>query len=339
MGGPEIAGPPQSKVEAFGSLTKPQRILVCGWRPPWTTDQKRLKRRIQDVAQHLAPGSSITFINSLDPNKFDDLLVRVVGAKDTTPGRELEPEDSPCTKYRKAFELEEKYPGITVYHVAGNAASYADLSPLLNCGEGHRFNTAIVLGTQAVQQAGGVAKQLPPHSQDTRVLTILLQLRHCTKVWKEPLHIITENQEDQTEKLAVVPKVKEENVAEQKSDVAQSHKSDFINTQAIYARALTMALAYPQMQSAVGELFEENEAGDPVPTLDLIDIKDLGLDKPNIPFAAIQQVIVDRVGAFAVVLGTYTKEFGLGLAPSASKTYNFAKGDRVCVCFRHIDLA
>ncbi len=86
-----------------------------------------------------------------------------------------------------------------------------------------RFDSAIVLGTQAT------AEQLDPQSMDTRVLSMLLCIKHVTvdsadrpEVWKNdleaPLHIVSENEIDQTAEVAVVPS-------------GSGKDPDFINTQ------------------------------------------------------------------------------------------------------------
>ena len=99
------------------------------------------------------------------------------------------------------------------------ASKYEDLLPVMET----RFDSAIVLGTQAT------AEQLEPQSQDTRVLSMLLCIKHVTvdsedrpDVWKNsnipPLHIVSENEIDQTAEVAVVPS-------------GSGKDPDFINTQ------------------------------------------------------------------------------------------------------------
>ena len=105
------------------------------------------------------------------------------------------------------------------------------------------FTTAIVLGT-----AAGI--DLSPQSRDTRVLTILLLLRHLARKCrpKLPLHVIGENAQDATALLALSPTPPLAKVA------GQNRQPDYVNTQAIIARALVSALAYPLMHEALSEV-------------------------------------------------------------------------------------
>lgn len=81
-----------------------------------------------------------------------------------------------------------------------------------------------------------------PSAADSRVLTMLLCLRKLDSVramraaerGEEPpaLHVVAENQQDQTAKLAVVPRIN-----------SSGKEPDFVNTQAIIARSIAMNLA------------------------------------------------------------------------------------------------
>ena len=319
-----------------------------------------MRRRIADVAVSLAPGSNLVFMNSLREDKFDELMNEVVGAREQSDAA------LPGSTYRKAFQLDpQEFPDINIFHVPGNAANYQECQDLLSVDPKYRFNTAIVLGTQAVQQAGGVAKQLPPHSQDTRVLSILLILRELSQNWDEPLHIITENQEDQTELLAITPRIAS------LSGTVASIEPDFINvcspgkrypqdlahhvcyvlhlccliqTQAIYARALTMTMAYPQMANSILEIFEDQDyAADGIPTVDLINCRDLGLLGSTLPFGAIQHRLFSPLSTVddgtALAMGLHKAEGGLELAPPLSKEHTFVAGDRVIVVRRDFSLS
>ena len=142
------------------------------------------------------------------------------------------------------------------YHSFGDAAKIEYMEDLFR--KDSVFRTAIVLSTQAIQ------KDLSPQSMDTRVLTILLLLKHLASEWKEKLSVISENQLDQTADIAATPGGVEKD-------------PDFVNTQAISARGLTMALAYPRIQPALAELFNDKNKNDGSPELDLISCEMLGI--------------------------------------------------------------
>ena len=79
-------------------------------------------------------------------------------------------------------------------------------------------------------------------NRDTRVLSMILLLRklHAVKGDNAPLHIIGENTEDMTEKLAI----------------GANKVPDFVNTQAIFARVLAQAAAYPMIVPSLRQLFD-----------------------------------------------------------------------------------
>ena len=243
---------------------------------------------------------------------------------------------------------------IKLYVIHGDAANFTELRAVLQpMTDQYRVGTAIVLGTQA---SGALA----PHSQDTRVLSILLMLRMLTKQWGTPLHIITENQEDQTALLAITPNVSSEQkeLGNTLAIYAQVHRHesmrggatprreakghDFINTQAIYARALAMALAYPQMFKSVGELFLEAEreplGGVTVPQIDIIDADSFGLvNGTDVSFATLQHIISAHPSMESgVMLGLFLEEEGLVMLPPLSRKVRFVKGDRLVVCARQM---
>ena len=90
----------------------------------------------------------------------------------------------------------------------------------------------------------GVGLGMSPILQDSRILTICMMLRHLNPICNPASHIriCSENNVDQTAALALTPQRTGNNVQK---------FPDFINTQAIYARALTLALAYPGMLCAM----------------------------------------------------------------------------------------
>ena len=69
-----------------------------------------------------------------------------------------------------------------------------------------------------------MGKDPPPESRDARILSMILILRQLTRDHKTPMHIIAENQQDQTSQIAMAPKVG-----------TGGNEPDFINTQAIVA--------------------------------------------------------------------------------------------------------
>ena len=100
----------------------------------------------------------------------------------------------------------------------------------------------------SLSRARRLGPQLNERSADTRVLDILLLLRYLHR--RSPhanvrLHIVGENQQDETSRLALTPRA-----------AGDTQPSDFINTQAICARALVLTLAYPIIIDALHALFD-----------------------------------------------------------------------------------
>ncbi|KAH8078203.1 hypothetical protein JL720_9883 [Aureococcus anophagefferens] len=228
-----------------------KNLLICGWRPIWTDDPKRLVSRLEQLTGDLEAGSTLTFVNRVPPELFGELLGAcgfaavggdVAGQDPAFSAIHREAGGGTWLTPVKVTPVRESG-GIVVRHWPGDACADAVLGPLLRTVD---FDVAIVLGTQG--RAAGAP--LPPRSCDTRVLNILLLMRDIQKQKgrdAKTLQVITENQQDSTALLALPPL----------GGGAATNRADFINTQAIYARALAHTLAYPAIAHAVGELFAD----------------------------------------------------------------------------------
>lgn len=215
--------------EDFETAPRAVQALICGWRPVWTDEAKRLRARIEQITMEMGAGSAIYFINAVPAELFKRLIESECGFAAST-----------FADGAKGWATAE---GVELRHVPGDAAVQGDLEKLVHA---VAFDVAIVLGTQA--RAAGDA--LSPANMDTRVLDILLLLRHVHATSPTPdkyLHVIGENNVDETSMLALGPRTKG----------MTSKPPDFINTQAIYARALTLTLAYPAIYPAIAELFDD----------------------------------------------------------------------------------
>ena len=186
------------------------------------------------------------------------------------------------------------------------------------------FNACVVLGTAA-------DVQLSPQSQDSRVLSITLLLRHLVAMRRQEqgcktrTHIVSENRIDQTALLALTPR---ESQAMRAEDGRYSHLPDFINTQAIIARALAQAVAYPEMQSAVGELFDDAEGSSCI-VLVYAESRIPSLDH-EIPFGVAKFLTRGEKGKGYrdTCVGYITKEGDMNLGPSLSNMHKYVEGDR-----------
>jgi hypothetical protein len=288
-------------------LKTKQKVLVAGWRPVWSLEPSRLRSRLHDIARSAAKGSYVCFLNQMDtdgPNSFSE---RVEGVGEPLPPNERRPEG-----WAKGWSLP-GFPNLKVYHRKGNASREGDLEPILR--DPTALQVAIVLGSQQ-----GV--DLLPSSMDTRVLSIMLILKHMTAAWPVKLHVISENQLDQTADVAVTPG-------------GATFDPDFVNTQAFTARCLVVALAYPRLQPALAEMFEDDiGSSDGSPEFDIIPCSFLALGGRCLPFGIVQQIVSAKFGGWAVAVGTMTANGLLTMTPGVGYAQAWADDDRLVILRR-----
>ena len=157
--------------------------LICGWRSVWGEFPRRLKKRVEEICVLRKPGSFLIFLNGLDFDEFASVMEKMSIA----PLSEKEASVFKKTSYARRLYKIERY-GVFISHIVGDASKPPIMSPII---EERTIHTAIVLGTQA-------KKRLNPHSQDTRVMSIMLLLRKLWIAKNEgvPMHVVSENQED-----------------------------------------------------------------------------------------------------------------------------------------------
>lgn len=295
-------------------------ILVCGWKADWD-EGAPLRRRLVDIAARIPLGSNISFLNEMDPSEFKELMLTIGAVERNGPDK-------------NGWVLEEIDiirgcpTNIHITHYFGDAADIHDLSPLLS-GDSNtdRFQTAIILGSS----------KLPRELQDARILSVLLLLRHLSQHWVRHLHVIADNYQDQTASIAVTPN----------HSGSQETLPDFLPSTTIEARALTIALAYPQMQGAIEEFFVDDDPEDGTPIIDFIDIVKFGIIGRRFPFSLICKAVSKITAGWAICFGLMTSEGEMILAPPPEtdgiplrkrlgtfKTRTYAKGDRVIVMRR-----
>ena len=224
-------------LHGVGNFSTLQHLLVCGWRSVWEEFPDRLHARIMEIVSQRQTGSTITFLNNVDKETFTTMMTDngMRRGADTGEGN-------------RVFEMPEPFRGIFVRHIIGDAAQPSTLSPVIN---ETTIHTVIVLGTQASVRLGA-------RYRDTRVLNVMLLLRKLWEIKNEgvPMHIVGENNEDMTARLALAPK-RTGNVTHSGKHIIIEHEPDFVNSQAVYARALVQTLAYPLISAAISDLLDE----------------------------------------------------------------------------------
>jgi hypothetical protein len=285
-------------------------LLVCGWRPVWETYPNRLGARIKEITSQRLPGSMIIFCNQVETDDFGGIMaaIGVVPA----PG---EP---------NVYDMQAPFAGIKIKHVKGDAAKPGLLLPVIT---EHTIDGCIVLGTQANFKLAG-------HHRDTRVLNVILLLR---KLWLEkdelaPMHVVGENTVDITAKLALAPHRfgKGKMIA---GELRMEHEPDFVNNMAVEARSLVQTLAYPHIESARAELFDDAETSTGLINVDACEYVPL-----NVPmkFGVVRTTVLRARGERSMCLGVLWGNGAVDLLPPHDRIVAFTKDDRLVLLRRVI---
>ena len=279
-------------------------LLVCGWRPIWQHYPKRLYARMTEIARQRLPGSVMVFVNAVPADAFAAIMkeagLTAAGANE--------------------FELPAPFKGIKVRHKSGDAANPAMLKPVI---DEMTINTAIVLGTQANHTLAG-------NHRDTRVLNILLLLR---KLWSEknegvPMHIVGENSEDMTARLALAPRR-----AGDDGTKGIAHAPDFVNSQAVTARALAQTLAYPLIQPAVQDLFSEEDDAANIVSVDASEYCPLNV---KLKYGVVRALVLSGTGERSICIGLLHDTGETELLPAHDKEVMLNENDRLVILRRKL---
>ena len=182
--------------------------------------------------------------------------------------------------------------GIKITHWHGNPCNLETLRDVMSgpmslrggMGSANAFESAVVLGTVA-------GKNLPSSSRDMRVVSTLILIRKAFEQLfpRSYLHAVGENCFDSTASLALTPYGK--------------HQADFVNTQAIYARALTLALAFPLSQPAIAQLFYQQSDS---PCLKLASAGNEVIPLGTATFAQVSRAVAKKYqGAVCTYIGIH----------------------------------
>lgn len=302
-------------------------MMVCGWRPVWTTHPLRLQARINEIVALREAGSMITFVNFVEHETFHDMMVNHMGFTRL--------KDQVSENSGESHPLYDNN-GILIRHFYGDAAE-ADV--IANIISDQTIHTAIVMGTQA-------NIRLPSISRDTRVLNIMLLLRKFwfVKAERVPMHIVGENQQDMTAKLALGPR-KVNNISEERHEKTTGaaggrrigafveHQPDFINTQAVFARAIAQTLAYPLIRVAVNELLSKGPGYTDIIITHASEYLPLGTP---LLYGVVRALVLQARGERSICLGIMPVSGDPKVNPAHDKKYTFTKDDRLIVLIREL---
>jgi len=272
----------------------PLAVLVCGWRVEWD-DPKRFALRVRETAGDLPAQSHLTFFCMKACDAFVAFMARVKQADKQIIG------DPGNWSFRGR---------VTISQNCGDAANYALLEDVIN---ERAYTHAIVMSTMA-------NKTLSPESRDVRMMSIMLMLRHFQEeLGKPPMSVIGENALDATSLLALAPQ-------------GQSGRSDtdYINVQAIYARALCVSVAYPTMAPAIAQLFSKAPR---MPNIVLDEAIDIVPSGRSVAFVEMQQR-TKTIAPDDICIGFRTVYGSFILVPGLWEEHQFEKGDKLIILSR-----
>lgn len=293
-----------------------KNIMVCGWRQIWSVQRKRFAKRIEDVTAGIADGSTIVFVNELEQDEFIEVV--------REGGFECLNDPADPTKFNVSSR-----PGgwIVARQVLGDPMKIEVLRPLMST---IRFDSTIVLGTQA-----GV--NLPDAGKDMRVLNIMLLLRHLLAETgsDRPMHVVGENNLDDTADLALAPLAREGERADTQENREKNRQADFINTQAIIARTLVQTLANPIINPAVKELFDNSEG---LPFVYLPYAEVVVQTGREMTFGVVQQAVRQHFKAhtLAICIGYTRHGEDPHIAPSKRQPVMLSRGDTLICIMRSV---
>lgn len=237
---------------------------------------------------------------------------------------------------------------VTWEHVEGDPADVQTVEKLLKHELPKKPDVVVILSTQGQPEAD----EIPQICQEKRMLVIMLQLRHLLhKIWDKEgngVHVVVENSLDQTAELALgPPSYGKDSDGNDNLGVA----ADFLNSQAIQARALCQALANPDIHSCVSELWDEQESNPSIAIMQAGEIlglkadRDAGYSEKTLAFGVVQQLVASarhfNVGwkekHFAICVGyideaTADKQEDVVLAPPKELRRIYTAHSRL-VCF------
>lgn len=199
--------------------TRPKNILLLGFRPEWSNNTLRFMSRIEDISDSLELGSTLTCVNAMSKTSFAAFLTGPCGFSGDHKSGFVLSESSDFENINK----------LTIWHHEADPIHYDLVKPVFEISS-RPPHVAICLGSV-------VGKDLKAGSRDSRILSMLLILRDLAQRYCLDMHIVAENQQDQTSTLAMTPKPGKKGL-----------NADFINTPAIIARSLCLNLAYRKFQ-------------------------------------------------------------------------------------------
>jgi hypothetical protein len=295
--------------DAAREITEHDRVIIISdtSSPPlWKGQRESLKPLMGDMHVKQRPPFDILFcgwrLEWDDPNRFAS-RVRSFTRSDAFADR-MAPTNFATVGETWVSE------GVTLRHMEGDGSDPEILKEVMSL---NKYEAAIVMGT-----CEGVT--LSSESRDRRVQKTMLLLRMTQKLLygtEAPMHVVGENAIDSSAALALTP-------------MSMRNIPDFVNTQAINARALVQALAYPFMQAAIAQLFY-NVPG--APQMCLVHPGSHLIPIGSASFAEVKETVA-RTYPDDVVVGLVTADGQMLLGPDLDFVHPYVENDQLVLLTR-----
>jgi len=153
------------------------------------------------------------------------------------------------------------------------------------------------------------------------MMAIILFIRFVqNKLGQKAMRVIGENALDVTALLVLPPK-----------NIGKSSQPDFVNVQAIYARALVQSLAFPRMEPAIQQLFSNRPGTPGIMSSDAAKVLPLGVP---LTFGQVIKTLQKVRNEDDCCLGYRMADGTLKICPCMSAAYTYQDGDRIIIVSR-----
>ena len=119
-------------------------------------------------------------------------------------------------------------------------------------------------------------------------------------------------------------------------DVRLEHEPDFVNNMAVEARSLVQTLAYPHIDSARSELFDDADTSSGLINVDACEYIPLGV---QMKFGVVRATVLRAAGERSMCLGVVWGNGAVDLLPPHDRVVAFTTEDRLVLLRRVINKA
>ena len=144
------------------------------------------------------------------------------------------------------------------------------------------------------------------------------------------MHIVGENTEDMTARLALAPPRRGQNRIHNGERFIE-YEPDFVNQMAVVARALVQTLAYPLIDSARSELFDDDPDSAQLATVHASEYVPLNT---KLVYGVVRAAVLRAQGEHSICLGVLWADGTVEMLKKQDEPVNFVDDDRLIVLRR-----